>query len=284
MSVRLAFIRPLSPSASVRPPQGDDWVHEPKWDGFRFQVIKDGERVRIYSRHGAEYTDRLPRMVEAFGRLTTQSAILDGELCLIDPGGRAHFYRLMAQMRTNHPDESRLMFLAFDLLHQDGVDLRGLPLSERKRDLHRLCLKARVPYLRPVETFPDGAVLFEHCEKFGFEGVVSKRLSSRYMSGPSRLWTKIKCPGWKRANEHRHKLFEGARTPEPTEDEKALAKKRAELARVLERLRDPDLRPGLARELHKHVEILEREIADLEASGKQPLTSKKSPEDGDPLG
>lgn len=210
---RLAFVRPLSPSASVRPPKGNDWLHEPKWDSFRFQIMKDGARVRFYSRHGAEYTDRLPRMVEAFGKLPTQSAILDGELCLIDPGGAAHFYRLMHQMRTSHPDESQLMFLVFDLLHQDGVDLRHLPLIERKRDLDRLSRKTRVPFLRQVETFPDGVVLFEHCEKFGFEGVVSKRLSSRYMSGPSRVWTKTKCPGWKRDNAERFALFEGRGLP-----------------------------------------------------------------------
>jgi len=80
-------------------------------------------------------------MVETFSKLPTQSAILDGELVLLDPRGAAHFYRLMAQMRTSHPDESKLMFLVFDLLHLDGVDLRGLPLSERKRDLQRLCAK-----------------------------------------------------------------------------------------------------------------------------------------------
>ena len=101
--VRLSFIRPLSPSAAVRPPNGDDWIHEPKWDGFRFQVVKDGSNVRFYSRHGAEYTDRLSGMAEAFGKLPTKTAILDGELCLIDPRGAAHFYRLMAEMRTNHP-------------------------------------------------------------------------------------------------------------------------------------------------------------------------------------
>jgi hypothetical protein len=66
-------------------------------------------------------------MVEAFGKLPTGSATLDGELVLIDPRGSAHFYRVMAQMRTSHPDETQLMFLAFDLLHQDGVDLRALP-------------------------------------------------------------------------------------------------------------------------------------------------------------
>jgi ATP-dependent DNA ligase len=85
---RLAFIHPLSPSAAVRPPKGDDWLHEPKWDGYRFQIIKDGSQVRFYSRHGAEYTDRLPGMVEALAKLPTQPAILDGELVLIDPRRR----------------------------------------------------------------------------------------------------------------------------------------------------------------------------------------------------
>jgi bifunctional non-homologous end joining protein LigD len=99
----------------------------------------------------------------------------------------------------------------FDLLHQDSVDLRGLPLSERKRDLHRLCAKSRVPFMREVQTFPDGPVLFDHCNRFGFEGIVSKRLSSRYVSGPSRTWIKVKCPDWKRANAERGKLFEGPR-------------------------------------------------------------------------
>ena len=194
MPVRLAFIRPLAPSAADRPPQGDDWLHEPKWDGFRFQIIKDGSAVRFYSRHGADYTDRLPGMAEAFGKLPTQSAILDGELVLIDPRGAAHFYRLMAEMRTNHPDESQLVFLVFDILHQDNVDLRALPLSERKRDLTRLCRKSKVPFMKEVQTFPNGELLFDHCNKFAFEGVVSKRLASRYVSGASRHWVKSKCP------------------------------------------------------------------------------------------
>ena len=262
---RLAFIRPLSPSAAVRPPTGDDWLHEPKWDGFRFQIIKDSAGIGFYSRYGADYTERLPRMRTAFGTLPAKSAILDGELVLIDPRGAAHFYRLMAEMRTRWPDEAQLVFLVFDLLHQDGVDLRGLPLSERKRDLHRLCVKSKVPFMREVQTFPDGPALFEHCNKFGFEGVVSKRLASRYSSGPSRNWVKTKCPNWKRINAGRHKLFEGPRKPELTEAQKTLAKKRQELARVLERLRSPPLSHGIARELRKQQAILEREIAELEA-------------------
>ena len=86
-------------------------------------------------------------------------------------------------------------------------------------------LSAKVPYLGQVETFPEGAILFDYCNKFGFEGVVSKRRSSRYASGPSRNWVKTKCPDWKRINAERHKLFEGPRKPELTEAEKTLAKK-----------------------------------------------------------
>src|SRR5262245_9243855 len=266
--VRPLVVYPAPCPVRIRPPApGDDWIHEPKWDGFRFQIIKDRASVRFYSRHGAEYTERLPGMAEAFAKLSTESAILDGELVLIDPRGAAHFYRLMREMRTSHPDESQLMILAFDLLHQDGVDLRALPLSERKKDLRRLCLKSKVPFLKQVETFPDGAVLLEWCNRYGFEGVVSKRLSSRYMSGPSRHWTKSKCPGWKRENAERYRLFERPKKAEPSEQElreRELKKKRAELARVLESLRGRDLWPGLARELRKHVAILEQELAEIE--------------------
>jgi ATP-dependent DNA ligase len=124
--------------------------------------------------------------------------------------------------------------------------------------------ESKVPYLSLVETFADGAVLFDYCNKFGFEGIVSKRRRSRYSSGPSRNWVKTKCPGWKRINVGRHKMFEGSRKPELTEAQKTLAKKREELARVSERLRSPGLRPGIAREVREHQTVLEWEIAELE--------------------
>jgi bifunctional non-homologous end joining protein LigD len=189
---RLTFIRPLSPSAAVRPPKGDDWLHEPKWDGFRFQIITDGSQVRFYSRHSAEYTERLPGMCKAFAELPADAAIIDGELCLVDLRGAAHFWQLMSQMRSRWPDESRLMFLAFDRLHQDSADLRSETLTQRKRALDRLCRGARVPYLHQVEVFADGEVLFDYCNRFGFEGVVSKRRASGYASGSSRWWVKVK--------------------------------------------------------------------------------------------
>ena len=122
-----------------------------------------------------------------------------------------------------------------------------------------------MPFMREVQTFPERHTLFDHCSKFGFEGVVSKRLASRYSGGPSRNWVKTKCPGWKRINAERYRLFEGpARKPELTEAQKTLAKKREELAKVIERLRSPPLSQGMARELRKQQAILEREIVELE--------------------
>jgi ATP dependent DNA ligase domain len=200
-------------------------------------------------------------MAEAFSGLPPET-IVDGELCLIDPRGSAHFWRLMREMRTARPDESRLVFLAFDLLFERGIDLRGLPLSERKKDLRRLCAKAKVPFMRQVETFPDGKVLFDHCNQFGFEGVVSKRLSSKYVSGQSRAWSKSKCPRWRREHAERWRVFEQTE-PGPAEGERALKKKTEELVRVREQLQHQDVRSGLPKELRKRVAILKAEIAEL---------------------
>ena len=99
------------------------------------------------------------------------------------------------------------------MLFENGVDLRPLPLSERQRDLIPLCDKVRkaVSCLFLVESFPEGEPLLEWCENYHLEGIVLKRLSSRYSSGPCRDWRKTKTYGWSEANQFRHKLFEGPR-------------------------------------------------------------------------
>ena len=264
---RLAFIRPCVPAGADRPPQGDGWSHEPKLDGYRFMIVKDGRRVRLFSKSGAEYTDRLPGMVEAFATLPATTAILDGELVFTRENGAPHFYALMGQMRTKRPDEARLMFWVFDLLHENGVDLRHLPLSERKHDLTRLCRKTKIPCMRQIGSYPDGEILLEHCGRLGLEGVVSKRVDRPYVAGPTptRAWVKTKCPQWRRDNANRHKLFEKPpHKPELTEVQKTLVRKRQQLARVIERLQSPPLSHGMARELRKQQASLEREIAELE--------------------
>jgi bifunctional non-homologous end joining protein LigD len=206
----------------------------------------------------------LPGLAEAFAALRT-NFILDGELCLCDDRGRSNFRALHAEMRQRRPDTSRMAYFAFDLLFEYDVDLRPLALSERQRDLARLCDKARkvVPCLFLVESFPEGKPLLEWCEHYQLEGIVSKRLTSRYSSGTCRDWQKTKCDGWREANQFRHKLFEGRQNSEPDSGARDLKKKREELRRVVERLHGPELSVGMARELKKQQALLEAEIAEL---------------------
>jgi len=158
---------------------------------------------------------------------------------------------------------SRMTFFAFDILFQNEVDLRSLSFTERQRDLKRLYGHRHVPCLYLVETSPKGGPLLEWCSNYGLEGIVSKQRQSGYISGPWRHWVKTKCPNWKRENAERHRLFEQPRKPTITERDRVLAKKREELARVLERLEAPDVSPGIARELRKVVAVPEAEIANL---------------------
>src|SRR5262245_58889230 len=110
-----------------------------------------------------------------------------------------------------------MAYVAFDLPFDREVDLRGLPLSKRQRDLARLCDSARkaVSCLFLIETFPEGAPLLAWYEHYQLEGIVSKPSSSRYSSGACRDWVKTKCGGWRETNQFRHKLFEGPRKEEP---------------------------------------------------------------------
>jgi hypothetical protein len=109
----LAFIRPTSPSPAVRPPKGDDWLHEPKWDGFRFQVIKDGSDVRLFSNSGADYSNRLPSYAQGLRRITDK---LGNSRRRAVPDRPRGWHKLLAppQMRTPWPEEELLMFLAVD--------------------------------------------------------------------------------------------------------------------------------------------------------------------------
>src|SRR5262245_48601408 len=124
-------------------------------DGYRCLVAKVGHRVRLSSKNGTEWSERLPELVEAFAALRTDF-ILDGELCLCDTRGRPDFGALHAEMRQRRPDTSRMRYFAFDLLFDRDVDLRPLALSERQRDLARLCDKGRKAMLGLflVESFP----------------------------------------------------------------------------------------------------------------------------------
>jgi hypothetical protein len=154
--VSLAFVRPCIPTVTSQPPVGERWVHEAKWDGWRFQIIKAAGQVRLFARIGTEWTERLPAIADAFATLPARSAQLDGELCFCDEQGRPNFHALQGTMRWRYPDQAALSFHAFDLLHLNGADLRPKPLLEGRKRLAGLHDAAEADQFYLPDAFDDG--------------------------------------------------------------------------------------------------------------------------------
>lgn len=138
-----AFVEPALAQLQTKPPAGDGWVHEVKFDGYRLQARLAGGKVALLTRKGLDWTERFgPRLAEAFGALPCDSAVIDGEIVNLRDGG-ASFSALQNALSEGRTDE--LLFYAFDLLMLDGEDLRGLPLLERNTRLDALQTE-RSPY------------------------------------------------------------------------------------------------------------------------------------------
>jgi bifunctional non-homologous end joining protein LigD len=186
---RSPFVAPCIPTRALKPPAGPEWVHEIRHDGYRLQVRRDGGVVRLFTRKGYDWSDRYPAIAVTAMKLRAQSFTLDGEACVCGTDGVAVFDALHRRGTVREA-----MLYAFDLLELDGEDLRGLPLGDRKKRLARLLGKRRIGIVLSEHTDEDGALIFRQACKLGLEGIVSKRLSAPYRSGPSRDWVKIKNP------------------------------------------------------------------------------------------
>jgi bifunctional non-homologous end joining protein LigD len=186
------FTAQLAEPAAV-PPGGDDWLHEIKIDGYRIGCRIDRGTVRLLGRRGSTWTDKFPEVVRAAQALPVTTALLDGEVTVLDADGRSRFHALQ-DLLSGGP-RARLMYFVFDLLHLDGEDLTNLPLRERKRRLRALLggLSPELP-LRAVDSIQgNGAAVFEGARRLGLEGIVSKRAEQPYRAGRGAGWLKIKC-------------------------------------------------------------------------------------------
>ena len=186
-SAPAAFIQPCRPIVVTQPPSGAGWMHELKHDGYRLQIhVRDG-RVGLYTRNGADWTKRYPRIVEEAARLR-EPLIIDAEVVCPSDEGVADFDLLHSRIA-----DERAVALAFDLL-LSGDDIRRQPLIERKNALRWVLGKAREGIQYVEGTDGDGQKMFVAVCKLGLEGIVSKRLNSVYRSGPSKTWLKTKNP------------------------------------------------------------------------------------------
>ncbi|WP_027556738.1 DNA ligase D [Bradyrhizobium sp. Cp5.3] len=210
------FVAPQLCTPVERPPAGDGWCHEIKFDGYRVQLrVQDGEAT-LKTRKGLDWSDKFRSIVKEAGALP--DVMIDGEVVALDHNGAPNFSSLQAALSDGKTED--LIFFAFDLLFAEGLDLRRLPLGERKARLKEL-LEARrkkSSQIRFVEHFESGgdAVLQSAC-KLELEGVVSKKLDAPYRSGRTESWTKAKCRaghevvigGWKTTNGKFRSLMAG---------------------------------------------------------------------------
>ena len=191
------FFLPCLPMTAPSAPSGPLWLHEIKHDGFRMIAQKRDDHVKLYSRHGTDMTKRFPLIVDAMTRLSVSSCMIDGETVVCGEDGIPSFDLL----RYKH-DDGRAFLYAFDVIGLNGEDLRREQLEQRKAILWRLLKNEE-----GAETTPgllingwiegeeaDGAIVFEHACSLGLEGIVSKRKGSRYNSGRSPNWLKLKNP------------------------------------------------------------------------------------------
>jgi bifunctional non-homologous end joining protein LigD len=186
------FVAPQLCTLVERPPAGEGWCHEIKFDGYRLQLrVADG-KATLRTRKGLDWSDKFASIVKEAGALP--DVMIDGEVVALDHNGAPNFSSLQAALSDGKIGD--LIFFAFDLLFAEGLDCRRLPLGERKAGLRQLleARKRKPGQIRYVEHFESGgdAVLQSAC-KLELEGVVSKKLDAPYRSGRTESWTKSKC-------------------------------------------------------------------------------------------
>jgi ATP-dependent DNA ligase len=176
------------PTRGTKAPHTPDWLHEIKYDGYRLRVERHGDRVRLITRNGYDWTKRYPWIVESALKNRQKQFVIDGEAVILGIDGVSDFNALHS---GKHNDEVQLY--AFDMLAGDGDDMRALPLSMRKANLERLL--ARRPegiFVAPYEQGEIGPDLFRAACNMGLEGLVSKRRDRPYRPGRSPNWIKVK--------------------------------------------------------------------------------------------
>lgn len=185
--MRLKFIEPLMPTLVEKPPEGEDWTHEVKFDGYRSQIIIDHD-VRNFTRNGLNWTMKYRSLVGAAKRLGVDNAIIDGEIVVLNAAGLSDFAALRKAITRREQD---LYFVAFDLLHLNGHDLRDMPLEDRREILEGIIESG--DHIQFSQVLPgEASAIFHLIDEAGIEGMVSKRRDSKYRSGRSTNWLKIK--------------------------------------------------------------------------------------------
>ncbi len=186
------FVTPQLATLVKEPPTGQQWLHELKFDGYRMLSRLEGGRVQLWSRNARDWTEKFPKVVEAVKSLPAKSAIIDGEIVIVDAQGRSSFQKLQRSLGSG--TTTGLVYAVFDLIYLDGFDLKKTPLLLRKDLLETVCKSAGTGLLRFSEHFEgNGEEFFRRACEYGIEGILSKQANSTYESTRNRNWLKVKC-------------------------------------------------------------------------------------------
>ncbi len=211
-------LRPMLATAGRALPSGPGWAFEMKWDGVRaLGLVRDG-RVRVTSRNGNDVTSAYPELAVACDALATLDVLVDGEIVALDDRGRASFQRLQQRMHVRDPAVAArfatsipVVYMLFDIVWLDGRSLVGESYGARRQTLESLGIGSAHWQVPPVSD--HGATALAASEQLGFEGVVAKRIESRYEPGRrSGSWVKLKhqlrqefvVAGWEPGQGSRH--------------------------------------------------------------------------------
>ena len=171
-------------------PEGDTWLHEQKFDGYRIVAERTGRATRLWSRSFKDWSAQFPTVVEAVAALPAKQLALDGEVCVLMPDGRTSFQALQNAFGRR---DANIVYFVFDLLEHDGQDLTALPLEERKRKLAKLVGDGDDVIRYSDHVIGHGGKFFALACKQGLEGIVSKRRDKPYTPGRGKFWLKTKC-------------------------------------------------------------------------------------------
>ena len=185
-------LKPQLATVADKAPEGAEWLHEIKYDGYRLLARIEGGKARLITRGGLDWTAKFPALARCLGELPLASALIDGEIVHLDPDGTTSFSGLQDAISSGRTDA--LNFFAFDLLYREGWDLTGAALEDRKAVLAEII----PPHSRGMLRYSDhqiglGPAFLRQASGFGLEGIVSKRRTDPYRPGRGRSWLKIKC-------------------------------------------------------------------------------------------
>jgi DNA ligase D-like protein (predicted ligase) len=185
------WIKPQLTKLVDEPPEGPEWLHEIKFDGYRIHARLDRGAVRLLTRTGLDWTHKYPAIASAVSSLPTTQAYLDGELCGVCPDGTTSFSAIQTASDAGKSDA--LVFFLFDLLYLDGEMISSAPLIDRKARLQELLATVSPSLQYSDHQIGRGREFYVKACELPLEGTVSKRIDAPYIPGNRGLWVKAKC-------------------------------------------------------------------------------------------